>query len=158
MKKLKRQELIFMPNNKRIKIIIDTNLFISFLIGKRLVGLKQLIVDSKIELIFSEQNILELMLVTDRQKFKKYFNKNDVNDLIDLIYSIGKIIKVIKEPSICRDPKDNFLLGLSDKSKADYLISSDKDLLEIKKYKKTKIIRIEELEKILAKVRKPNLE
>jgi putative PIN family toxin of toxin-antitoxin system len=141
-----------MPKSKAIKVIIDTNLFVSFLIGKRLTKLKQLLIHSQIILIFSEQNILELKLVTDRPKFRKYFNKNDVLDLIDLMYSIGKIVKVTKQPNICRDPKDNFLLGLSDLSKADYLVSSDKDLLEVHQYKTTKIIGIDELERILEEI------
>ena len=141
-----------MPRSKTIKVIIDTNLFISFLIGKRLIKLKQLLVNSQIKLIFSEQNILELKLVTDRPKFRKYFNKNDVIDLIDLIYSIGKITKVTRHPQICRDPKDNYLLALSDLGKADYLVSSDKDLLDIRQYKTTKIISIDDLEKILINI------
>jgi putative PIN family toxin of toxin-antitoxin system len=63
-----------MPEKKKIKIIIDTNLFISFLIGKRLVGLKQTLVNSIIQLIFSEQNIKELQIVTSRPNFKKNWN------------------------------------------------------------------------------------
>lgn len=141
-----------MQKRKKIKIIIDTNLFISFLIGKRLSGLKLTLVNSITDLIFAEQNIQELRLVTSRPKFIKYFNPNDINELIDLIYSIGKVIKSIKEPSICRDPKDNFLLGLAEKSKADYLVSGDKDLLNIKEYKKTKIITINELERIINEI------
>ena len=140
-----------MPRKKKIKIIIDTNLFISFLIGKRLSGLKQTLIHSIIQLIFSDQNIQEIEIVTGRPKFKKYFDERDVADLIDLIYSIGKIIKVTKEPEICRDPKDNFLLALADKGKADYLVSGDNDLLVIREYKNTKIITIEELERIIEK-------
>jgi len=138
-----------MPGKKRIKVIIDTNLFISFLIGKRLVSLKQTLVNSIIQLIFSEQNISELKIVTGRPKFKKYFNPDDVSDLIDLIQTIGKIFKVTREPDICRDPKDNFLLALSDKSKADYLVTGDTDLLSIEEYKGTKIITIEEFEALI---------
>jgi uncharacterized protein len=142
-------ELKFMPREKRIKIIIDTNIFISFLIGKRLRGLRQTLANSNIQLIFSEQNIQEIEIVTARPKFSKYFNQNDVIDLIDLIYTIGKIYKVNREPLICRDSKDNFLLALSYKSKADFLVSSDNDLLQIGKYKMTKIISIKELDKII---------
>ena len=138
-----------MPANKRIRVIIDTNLFISFLIGKRLATLKEKLTNSAIELIFSNQHILELKLVTDRSKFKKYFNQKDVNELIDLLFSIGKIVHVIKEPEVCRDPKDNFLLGLADNAKADYLVSGDKDLLEMVEYKKTKIVTADSFEKIL---------
>jgi hypothetical protein len=134
-----------MPRKKKIKIIIDTNLFISFLIGKRLAGLKQTLVQSTVQLIFSEQKMEELETVTGRPKFEKYFDKEDVIDLIDLIYAIGKIEKITKEPEICRDPKDNFLLALSDKGKADYLVTGDSDLLTI-----------DQLEKILQKAHTPN--
>lgn len=140
-----------MPEKNRIKIIIDTNIFISFLIGKRLSGLKQSLVNSIIQLIFSEQNIEELMVVTGRPKFKKYFNEKEVSDLIDLIHTIGKVVKITNEPRICRDPKDNFLLALADKGKADYLVSGDKDLLFIEEYKGTKIITIEALEDLIPK-------
>lgn len=135
-----------MPGKKRIKVIVDTNLFISFLIGKRLASLRQAIVNSIIQLVFSEQNINELKIVTSRPKFKKYFNQDDVSDLIDLIQNIGVIIKISREPHICRDPKDNFLLALSDKGKADYLVTGDTDLLSIREYKGTKIITIDEFE------------
>ncbi len=138
-----------MPRKKKIKIIIDTNLFISFLIGKKLARLKHHLVHSKVQLIFSKQNIDELKMVTERPKFKKYFDSKDVADLIDLIFSIGKIITITKEPKICKDPKDNFLLALSEKSNADYLISSDNDLLIIGEYKNTKIITIKEFEDII---------
>lgn len=40
----------------------------------------------------------------------------------------------------CRDEKDNFLLALAIDSKADFLLTGDKDLLEIKKIGKTRII------------------
>jgi hypothetical protein len=138
-----------MPSDKRIKIIIDTNLFISFLIGKRLHTLKQTLVNSQIQLIFSKQNLLELRIVSKRPKFEKHFSENDVSDLIDLIQSIGKVVQVTKEPLICRDPKDNFLLGLAEMGKANYLVSGDKDLLDLKMYKKTIIISMEELERLL---------
>lgn len=64
-----------------------------------------------------------------------------------MIYKYGNIYKVNNEPSLCRDPKDNFLLGLSEISKADYLITGDNDLLILKKYKKTEIITIKEFER-----------
>lgn len=57
--------------------------------------------------------------------------------------------EVKKIPSICRDPKDDFLLELSRASRADYLITGDKDLLELEKYKKTEIIPAKEFENIL---------
>ena len=39
--------------------------------------------------------------------------------------------------TICRDPKDNFLLALSKDAEADFLITGDKDLLELEKFGRT---------------------
>jgi predicted nucleic acid-binding protein len=49
------------------------------------------------------------------------------------------LIDVISIISICRDPKDNFLLALAKDGKADFLLTGDKDLLHLKKFGKTKI-------------------
>ena len=40
---------------------------------------------------------------------------------------------------LCRDSKDDFLLSLAMDSKADYLITGDNDLLDLKTIGKTKI-------------------
>jgi len=137
-----------MPKNN-IKTIIDTNLFVSFLIGKRLLGLKKLLTNSKVELIFAEQNIKELIIVTSRNKFRKYFPPNDVKDLVEFIRIIGKVYQIEKVQKICRDPKDDFLLALAKKSNADYLVTGDIDLLDLKIYGDTKIITITNFEKII---------
>lgn len=138
-----------MKEKNKIRIIIDTNLFISFLIGKRLKQLKRDLINSKVVLIFAEQNILELRLVSQRSKFQRYFDKEDVNELIDLIYTIGRVIRVYSEPNLCRDTKDNFLLGLAEEGNADYLVTSDKDLLVIENYRNTDIVSIDKFEEIL---------
>ena len=137
-----------MPKSKRIKVIIDTNLFISFLIGKKLQGLKELLTDFHVELIFAEQNIQELRMVSQRPKFRKYFKADDLDDLIDLIKVIGKVIEIGNVPEICRDPKDNYLLELARISKSNYLVTGDIDLLEIGTYKETKIITAREFDRI----------
>ncbi len=48
--------------------------------------------------------------------------------------------------NICIDPKDNFLLDLIDVSKADYLVTGDKDLLEHNPFKTAKILTPAEFE------------
>lgn len=115
----------------------------------QLKGLKGLLVDDKIELIFAEQHIQELRIVAQRPKFNNYFTVDNLNDLIDLIYSIGQVFVIVEIQDICRDPKDNFLLELASKSKADYLVTGDMDLLDIRTYKSTRIISIKELDSIL---------
>jgi putative PIN family toxin of toxin-antitoxin system len=138
-----------MPRGKKIRVILDTNLFISFLIGKRLKGLKESIVNSNITLIFSEQNILELENVASREKFRRYFPKDDVADLVKFIRITGLVYEINDYDEICRDPKDDFLLALAKLSNANYLVSGDSDLLELKIYHRTKIVTIDEFEKVL---------
>ena len=137
-----------LKRGKENRVIIDTNLFISFLIGKRLKCLKDQITNFKIRLIFSEQIIQEIILVTQRPQLAKYFSPGNIKELITLIYSIGDNIKITEEPEICRDPKDNFLLEMCDKGNVNYLVTGDNDLLILKKYKHTKIISYKEFERL----------
>ncbi len=131
-----------MPSQKPSKIILDTNIWISFLIGKELQDLKDLIVDEKVKVITTDQLINEIKLVTSRDKLKRYFNQDKVSELISLLDILADKVKIKKIDKICRDPKDDFLLALSKESRANYLITGDKDLLDIKVYGRTKIVTV----------------
>ena len=58
-----------------IRIIIDTNLWISFLIGKKLYRLEELLNSHKLVLVTSTEQISEFLEVINREKFRKYFSK-----------------------------------------------------------------------------------
>lgn len=131
-----------MPSQKPSKVIIDTNLWISFLIGKELQNLKVLIIKEKIRLIATDQLIDELKIVASREKLKKYFDQDKVAELIALLNIVSEKVRIRKIEKICRDPKDDFLLALAKESKADFLITGDKDLLEIKIYGRTEILTV----------------
>ncbi|MFZ2905679.1 MAG: putative toxin-antitoxin system toxin component, PIN family [Cyclobacteriaceae bacterium] len=133
-----------MPSQKPSKVIIDTNIWISFLIGKELQDLRDRIVNEKIKVITTDQLINEIRLVTSREKLKKYFSQEKVSDLISLLNILADKVKIKKIDEICRDPKDDFLLALSKESKANYLITGDKDLLDIKVYGRTKILTVKQ--------------
>jgi hypothetical protein len=129
---------------KYLKIIIDTNLWISFLITKSYKRIDDLIIDKKIRIVFSEELLSEFIEVIQRPELAKYFTKNDLEELLELFDFYGDFIKVKSRIKQCRDPKDNFLLSLAVDGKADYLLTGDKDLLEIKEIGKTKILTITE--------------
>ena len=131
-----------MPSQKPSKVIIDTNLWISFLIGKELQNLKDLIVTEKIQLITTDQLLNELKIVVARPKLQKYFDQDKVTELISLLDIVSEKVKIKKIEQVCRDPKDDFLLALSKESKANYLVTGDKDLLEIRIYGRTEILTI----------------
>jgi uncharacterized protein len=53
-------------------------------------------------------------------------------------------LTVTSEVSLCRDEDDNFLLALAKDSKADFLITGDKDLLVLKQFENTSILTLTE--------------
>ena len=120
-------------------IILDTNLWISFLISKKYNQIDDLITARKIQLIFSTELLQEFIAVTRRPKFEKYFSKTDIEEIIKLLEYHGKLVETNSYTSICRDLKDNFLLNLALDSQADYLLTSDEDLLVLKNIKHTSI-------------------
>jgi len=62
-----------MPKQKD-RVIIDTNLWISFLLTNNLSQLDSIIADSEITLIFSQELLYEIVEVTQRIKFRVHFN------------------------------------------------------------------------------------
>ncbi len=130
-----------MPNQKD-RVIIDTNLWISFLLTRDFSKFDSIIADSEVELIFSQELINEIVEVTQRIKFRKYFNLDDVESLLIMIKSRAVFINVTSSVSKCRDPKDNFLLSLSLDGYATHLLTGDKDLLVLKRFGQTEILKI----------------
>lgn len=124
------------------RIIIDTNLWISFLINKDLKKLDEKIRKGKVRLVFSVELIDEFLTVADRPKFRKFFNKADLEGLIELVDTYGEIVPVTSKVNICRDIKDNFILALSKDANADYLLTGDSDLLDLLEFGRTRIIKI----------------
>lgn len=130
-----------MPN-KNDRVIIDTNLWISFLLINDFSKLERILSDKLITLIFSDTLSNEFIEVAQRDKFKKYFTKIDLENLILRLREVGEFIDVVSTIAICRDAKDDFLLALAKDGKATHLITGDKDLLDIKIFGRTKIITI----------------
>ena len=125
---------------KSIKVIFDTNVWISFLIGKRLSFIKNYISSGHIKIITTEQLLKEIKEVTSRERLKKYFPHESVTELLELLETIAEKVEIKSTHFINRDPKDNFLLDLIDFSKADYLVTGDKDLLVLNPFKSATIL------------------
>jgi putative PIN family toxin of toxin-antitoxin system len=134
---------------KRNKIIIDTNLWISFLISKNYVFIDKLIQKKQVKLVFCNELLAEFLQVVKRPKLEKYFQNEDVVQLIEIIDQFAEFYTLKSIENICRDPKDNFLLALANESDANFLITGDKDLLEIKKFKNTEIITISDYKEFI---------
>jgi putative PIN family toxin of toxin-antitoxin system len=122
------------------RVIIDTNLWINFLLTSDYSKLDNILLKKELTLLFSQDLLSEFIEVCQRPKFKKYFSANDVQILLTKIAQHATFIEVESDVNICRDFKDNFLLTLAKDGKATHLITGDKDILELIKFGKTKII------------------
>ena len=128
-----------MPKSKSLKLIIDTNLWVSFVISKKLNLLDPLLFADDARLLFSTELITEIQETITKPRLKKYFGPNALEEMLSAFEPFIDLVEVESIVTICRDPKDNFLLALAKDGKADYLLTGDKDLLELKKFGKTKI-------------------
>jgi len=93
-------------------------------------------------LIFSTELIDEIYQTIIKPKLRKYFRTNALEEMLTVFEPYIDLVEVKAVVTACRDHKDNFLLALAKDGKADYLLTGDKDLLDIKKFGKTKIITI----------------
>lgn len=76
------------------RIVVDTNLWISFLITKDYKKLDVLIKKDKVKILFSLELMEELLTVVSRPKFKKYFDREDIERLLNLVDFYGEIVDV----------------------------------------------------------------
>ena len=66
------------------RLILDTNLRISYLISSRLLAIDRLLEEKKIVLLFSPESLQEFIEVVRRPKFEKFFSEEDVKELLIL--------------------------------------------------------------------------
>ena len=130
--------------NKVNKIIIDTNLWISFLITKDFTKLDEIIFSRHGILVFSQELLDEFLEVARRPKFRRFFSASNIEEILETIDEYANFVKVHTKIEICRDTKDNFLLSLSIDGNANYLLTGDKDLLDLAKFGETSIVTISE--------------
>ncbi len=133
----------------KVKVVIDTNWWVSFLITKQKSQLTEVLYHSNIEIYSSEELKSEIFETIKDPSLSKYINPSTLKEFIECFPDAVLTIKIKSKVEICRDAKDNFLLALSKDAKADFLITGDKDLLILKKYGKTIILKLSDFIKLL---------
>ncbi|MCA0334838.1 MAG: putative toxin-antitoxin system toxin component, PIN family [Bacteroidetes bacterium] len=96
-----------MPNHNS-RIVIDTNLWVSFLITKDFTKLDTIIFARQGTLVFSQELLDEFLEVVNRPKLRPFFSETVVVELLETIEEFADFVNVRSEIKLCRDPKDNF--------------------------------------------------
>ena len=136
---------------KKPKAVIDTNIFISALLGSSNAGrIIDKFTGGKFDLIISKDILDELIEVISRKKFSNIFRPEDVKKLISLLEADAKITTTGRKiSSACKDPKDHIVLACAVEGNADYIITGDSDLLEISPFNRIKIITLSQFLKLV---------
>jgi putative PIN family toxin of toxin-antitoxin system len=131
---------------KKIRVILDTNWYISATINKNSRRiLYQLLTNKNIVVLYCDEIIAEYQQVIIRNKFNKIIKPKQAFRFVDFVLPKLEYITLQTAIKASRDPDDNYLLSLSIDGNADYLITGDMDLLVLGQIRQTKIVRLNQL-------------
>lgn len=129
-----------------MKILFDSNLWISFMIGKRLSSLADVLCRHDVEVYVSEQQLDEIRTVIAREKFDRLISAETRFYFFEMVYDVCFITDItVEAKSEIRDPKDLYLLSMAESVPVDYIVSGDKDLTDLGSHAGIPILKYSEL-------------
>jgi putative PIN family toxin of toxin-antitoxin system len=135
-----------------MKVVIDTNIWISYLLGGLLRELDEKIISGKVKVVVSEVMLKEFGEVINRPKFNALFTRKRVKELFALLDNYAIVVSPKKKVNVCRDPKDNFLLEIALEGQVDCLVTGDDDLLVLDSFHNIRILRPADFREVLLKI------
>jgi len=134
-------------NAKPVKAVIDTNVMVSGLFAESgtIAEVMELWVDGRFELIVSEEILSELHRVLHKPSIKKHFNptEEEIEEFLEVIRE-----RAVMTPNLYRtdrikdDPTDNKFLEAAVEGKADFIVSGDRHLTEVKRFMGINIVDV----------------
>lgn len=138
----------------KMNVILDTNIWISFLFGKQLQSVASVFDNSDIRVYVSPEQVSEIQSVLSRPKIREHISQESIDAMWDLMrtrcYPIEEYPAV--ESSV-RDMKDAYLLAMAEAVPANVIVTGDKDLLVLKQHRDTKILTYQEFSVLLSGMR-----
>lgn len=110
-------------------IILDSNIWISYIISRQLHTLAEMIISKNLNIVTCQVLVEEIRGVLHREKFRKYISKNDVVEAVNIHLKLCRYIDIELKTDLLSDKKDNFLIDLYKSANATMLVSGDKQLL-----------------------------
>jgi len=129
---------------ERLKVVLDTNIWISILLNKTLADeFLPLLRSGKIEVCISRALVKELARVISYPKIDALLRKGDVEPLVALAGIVKSTTLVRTKPTVRevrKDPADNRVLECAFYAKAKLIVSGDAHILELGEFKGIKIM------------------
>jgi len=122
-----------------LRAAFDTNVLISGLIGRatpsRLIAA---IHSERVKLVTSIPLLEELVEVLQRPKFR--LEKKAVTDFIAVLAMGADVVSPVRKIRACRDPKDDIMLECAVSGSAGFIVTGDKDLLDLHTFEHVRIL------------------
>lgn len=126
-----------------MRIALDTNILLSALMMPATSPPGQLLAlwrSRKIDLVTAAEQIDEVSRVTRYPKIRTRVTPALAGRLVNRLRDLAVVVDKLPKVGIAPDPDDNFLLALAEAGNAQFLVTGDKKLLSLKKYKSTRIV------------------
>ncbi len=130
-----------------VRVVLDTNVLVSAFRNKGksrslLSGLME-----KHEVVLSSQILAELADVLSRDKFN--VTNAQIDKFLSILVRYAVVVPVQSTSIILEDPDDDVILDTAFCGKAEYIVSGDKHLLKIVRYRNVEILSVNDfLQKI----------
>jgi putative PIN family toxin of toxin-antitoxin system len=126
-------------------VILDSNVLLSAFIrvDSNPYKVVQAWIDDTFDLVSSAVQIEELSRVSRYPRIRELIGSTEAGWLVNRIRERARMIERLPKVDVSRDPADNFLLGMAQAVKADFLVSGDKaGLLEVGRHFNTRIVSV----------------
>ncbi len=123
-----------------MRAVIDTNLWISFLLGKKVADLLTLIQNGRVEVVTDARQIAEIEDVLSRPKIKRLIGPQRLSIMLRFVHRKTRLVTPKRRIKACRDPNDDYLLEIAVEAKAPFLVSGDSDLLALDPFRSVRIV------------------
>lgn len=122
-----------------LRIVFDTNIFVSALLFNSQVCNQCLNhwIEGRTMVFTSPDLISEITLTLKR----KGLSDESLRNLVHLLVTKTTALNPQTQTKTSRDPKDDFLLDLTQAGQVDYLVTGDNDLLVLSPWQNTQIIQ-----------------
>lgn len=123
------------------RVVFDCNVLISALINSE--GAPGQAFDharKHDQLITSEACLAEIRSVCYREKFARYFSREEVDLFLEVFQASAQVVKPEEPIRVCRDPMDDIYLETAVAGDADFIVSGDPDLLALHPFRQIPIL------------------
>jgi putative PIN family toxin of toxin-antitoxin system len=126
-----------------MRVVFDTNIFIlAFVIpGSQAEKAVLRIIEGK-DVLLLTKGILDELLTILSTKFNR--DKEEISRVAVILSEMAEWVETSEEINVLRDEPDNRILECAFSGDADIIVTGDKELLRLKRYKETEIISLKE--------------